>query len=328
MRINKMLVAYILTLMGICLSVSAQSQYFKYTTNNGAITITKYFGQNYDVIIPSMITDLPVTSIGDNTFSTFTNLNSIVIPNSVTNIGLFAFHGCRGLSSITIPNSILTLGGLAFAECNDLTNVSIANGLITIKHGVFWSCKALTSINIPDSVTSIGDGAFTKCTSLMDVKLGNGVTTIGEDVFLSCTNLTNITIGTNLTTIGDNTFRGCFNLTSVKFEGNAPKIYYNELFSGANDVTVYYNAGTTGWGTTFAGRPTVAISSVKPSLKIKVKVIELTLEVTPTKKYQLEVSSDFNTWTKVGDVFTATSELIQEFDPIVIGRYYRLVELP
>jgi len=48
----------------------------------------------------------------------------------------------------------------------------------------------------------------------------------------------------------------------VYFKGNAPEtpqgidLFSGTLFSGASKVIVYYRAGTTGWKTTFAGRPT------------------------------------------------------------------------
>jgi hypothetical protein len=44
-------------------------------------------------------------------------------------------------------------------------------------------------------------------------------------------------------------------------EGNAPDAAWiipgqDTMFSGDNDVTVYYLPGTTGWGSTFGGAPT------------------------------------------------------------------------
>ena len=44
-------------------------------------------------------------------------------------------------------------------------------------------------------------------------------------------------------------------MTSVYFEGNAPSLG-QDVFSGADNVTVYYQPGATGWGATFGGRPT------------------------------------------------------------------------
>jgi hypothetical protein len=47
-----------------------------------------------------------------------------------------------------------------------------------------------------------------------------------------------------------------FNLISVYFKGNAPSLGGSGVFDDCN-ATVYYLPGTTGWGTSFGGRPTV-----------------------------------------------------------------------
>jgi hypothetical protein len=79
----------------LCL-LSAQAQ-FNYTTNNGAITITRYTGPSGSVTIPDTINGLPVTSIGNNAFQWLNRptlgiyLTSITIPRSVTSIGVYAF---------------------------------------------------------------------------------------------------------------------------------------------------------------------------------------------------------------------------------------------
>jgi hypothetical protein len=68
--------------------------------------------------------------------------------------------------------------------------------------------------------------------------------------------LTSITIPDSVTSIGEGAFAGCIRLTGVYFKGNAPSLV-GDAFSGANNMAVYYSAGTTGWGPTFSGRPTV-----------------------------------------------------------------------
>jgi hypothetical protein len=120
---------------------------FTYTTNNGTITITGYAGTNNDVVIPSTIDGLPVTSIGTNAFlNAYYTVTSVTVTDSVTNIGDGAFSGC----------------GM-------LTNVTMGNGVTSIGDGVFYECTSLTSVMIPNSVTSIGNAAFDNCTGLTSV---------------------------------------------------------------------------------------------------------------------------------------------------------------
>src|SRR5690242_4341897 len=79
---------------------------FRFTTNCGAITITKYTGPGGEVIIPSETNDLPVTEIGYSAFYNNLGLTSITIPNSVTRIGYHAFYACQSLTNVTIGNSV------------------------------------------------------------------------------------------------------------------------------------------------------------------------------------------------------------------------------
>jgi hypothetical protein len=112
------------------------------------------------------------------------------------------------------------------------------------------------SYTIPNSVTSIGNAAFQFCTSLTSVTIPSSVTSIGFAAFDSCLSLTSVTIPNSVTNIGNSAFSSCTNLTGVYFQGNAPSVGEYVLFD-ANNATVYYVPGTTGWGTTFAGRPAV-----------------------------------------------------------------------
>ena len=64
-----------------------------------------------------------------------------------------------------------------------------------------------------------------------------------------------IIIPGSVLSIGNSAFFGCFELTSIFFRGNAPMIGSSAFF-GANNSTVYYLYGATGWSSTFAGRPT------------------------------------------------------------------------
>ena len=76
----------LLLLLLLPLPAGAQADY-RYTTDNGTITITKYEGTNDAVAIPDTIDGLPVTSVGDYAFFFATRLTSVTIPSGVTSIG-------------------------------------------------------------------------------------------------------------------------------------------------------------------------------------------------------------------------------------------------
>jgi pimeloyl-ACP methyl ester carboxylesterase len=214
---------------------------FDWSRNGNAITITGYTGPGGAVTIPSVITNLPVTSIGADAFYWNGSITSVTIPNSVTNIGDSAFIQCSNLTSVsmgngvvaigrfaflkcainslTIPNGSVIIGSFAFDSCERLTSASIGNGSSlsggSIGNDAFWGCTNLTTINVANGVTNIGDGAFSGCGSLTGATLAvgkssnNGGTSIGNGTFSDCTNLINLTLGDNIVAVGSGAFSAC-----------------------------------------------------------------------------------------------------------------------
>jgi hypothetical protein len=192
-----------------------------------AVTIAGYTGNGGAVNIPEYLfgvpgsaTGVPVTAIGNGAFQQ-ASINSVTIPPSVASIGDYAFMDCASLIEIIVypaNPSYSSSGGVLFNKSRT-TLIQCPGG----KPG---------SYAIPGSVTNIGDGAFDGCASL-----------------------TNVTIPSSVTYIADYAFYNCTSLQGVFFAGNTPGDGGN-VFSGPNNAIVYYLPGTTGWGVTFAGRPT------------------------------------------------------------------------
>lgn len=172
-----------------------------------------------------------VISIGDYAFTCCTNLTSITIPDSVTSIGYMTFDYCIILINVTIPDSVINIGDYAFYNCTGLTSVTIGNGTVSIGNYAFGICTSLTSVKIPDSVSIIGCLAFYACTSLLNITIPGSVIRIGTGAFLDCPSL-----------------------LGIYFNGNAPDLGF-DVFKFDDNATIYYLAGTTGWGPTFGGRP-------------------------------------------------------------------------
>ena len=179
-------VGYLVSIMGLLLwlllPAPAQAQY-NYTTNKGAITITKYTGTGGAVTIPGTINGLPVTSIGNYAFWGCTSLTRITIPNSVISIGNWAFYECTYLTSITLFNSVTSIGSSAFSDCRSLASVTLGNRVTNIAYGTFSGCTSLTRITIPNSVTSIGGNAFEGCISLQGIYFKGDAPSLGGAVF-------------------------------------------------------------------------------------------------------------------------------------------------
>jgi len=164
-------------------------------------------------------------------------------PNASGNVVITSFYDGYPVTSI---------GNNAFYSCINLTSVTIPNSVTSTGNDAFEGCTSLLSVTIPNSVTSIGDSAFEGCTSLASVTIPNSVTSIGVVAF-AYSRLTSVTIPDSVTSIWYGAFADCYYLRSAYFMGNAPPDD-GTVFAG-DPATVYYLAGTTGWGSTFGGVP-------------------------------------------------------------------------
>ncbi len=199
-----------------------------------------------------------VTSIGDDAFECYHNLESVSIPNSVTVIGAYAFDSCWNLQNINIPNGVTYIGKRAFYNCGALKSITL-HAKTEIESTTFVLCNNLTinvdpnnqryvfvdsalyskdmktlicyldndvctSYTIPNSVTKIEDGAVYCCENLRSISIPSSVTYIGYDAFIGNENLNSITIPDSVTFLGDYAFAYCSGLKSVTLSNSLTTI--------------------------------------------------------------------------------------------------------
>lgn len=145
----------------------------KYTVSNGEVTITGCdTSVSGELIIPAIIEDCPVTTIGYEAFYGCSGLTSIVIPNSVTTLETGAFRNCPSVTSIYIGSGVTSIGKFAFRDNTALTSIVIPGNVTSIGEWAFNNCKNLTTITIPAGLTEVVQGAFYQCYKLTDVYYG------------------------------------------------------------------------------------------------------------------------------------------------------------
>lgn len=159
-------------------------------------------------------------------------IGNYTVPAPVRWVEQGAFLDCTNLSSIIISDTVISIADYAFQACINLTNLIISDNVTNIGHSAFLTCLSLSSVIIPDSVIEIGVGAFHFCPSLTD-----------------------IVIGRNVTSIGSGAFSFCNDLLKIHFKGTPPALG-SDVFLSANNAIIYYLPSTTGWSSTFGGRPT------------------------------------------------------------------------
>lgn len=214
---------------------------------DNTITITYCDRTITEIILPSKINGLSVSSIDTGSFMYCYNLKNVVIPNSVSFMGDCIFDNCTALETITLSNNIVSIGDRAFYNCSSLSKITIPNAVTSIGNYAFFDCSKLADIIIPDNITFIGAGAFSGCSSLKTAMIGKKVTNISDNLFSHCDNLTTITIPNSVKKIGYNAFSNCPALTTIKYDGT-PAEWAEISIANGNDylknATIDYNITT------------------------------------------------------------------------------------
>jgi hypothetical protein len=137
------------------------------------------------------------------------------------------------------------------------------------------------------------------------VIIGNSVTNIGSEAFSACSNLTRVTIPASVINLGYAAFLGSSSLTNFTFLGNAPQrafdmdggfAQFQNVGAGAR---AYYYCGTTGWGATYGGLPTVMLCApqVAPgSAGVKPGGFGFTLTRLTNQTIVVEASTNLANW--------------------------------
>ena len=212
---------------------------------------------------------MPVVAIGDYAFQSNSSLSSVKIPTSVASIGNAAFLACRNLANADIPGSATNIGRWAFEYCQSLTNATIPSSVANIGYVAFGSCSSLSAITVDPSNPYFAsvDGVLAdkNQTKLIQYPAGKAsacytiadtVTNIWVGVFYGCTNLTSVTVSKTVSVIGFGAFQNCTNLAGIYFSGDAPLLDVF-VFYGTSNAVIYYLPGTSGWSSTYGGRPTM-----------------------------------------------------------------------
>lgn len=186
---------------------------FEYTISNNEVTITRYIGEDSNVIIPDIIENLPVVAIGDSAFRYDSNIISITLGNNITKIEEGAFYGCTLLTNVFLPEKLQIIESFAFDNCKKIYDINIPNSVYDIGSCAFKDCTNLTNVSLPDTLNVISEKTFSGCSSLSNIVFPKKLKEIQAYAFSECTNLNKIIVPFNIEKIGRYSFTGCENAT-------------------------------------------------------------------------------------------------------------------
>ena len=185
-----------------------------YRVNEDHVEIT---GSNYQatsIEIPSTISGLPVTVIGDYAFNG-SSITSIKIPDTVKVIGNYAFTMCSGLKSVTLPDSVESIGIRAFELCSSLSEVNFPDHLIKMNSMVFDSTPWIKAQRQKDPLVIVNGALIDGQNAKGDIVIPSTVKYVASGTFERNDNITSVVFPSTVTELNDNTFFYCSNLTSA-----------------------------------------------------------------------------------------------------------------
>lgn len=210
---------------------------FRDETDN-TITITKYIGDESNVVVPSTISNKTVKTIAEDAFENCSFVESLILPSQVTNLEYKSLLGCSNLEALTLSGNVS--GSLKYFFGNNEDNVPLSLETITFAEGSTTYSKVLFDelsaahlfkVNLPASVTTTPNDAFYNCINIKEAYVPEGVRTLSNRTFCSCPNLTYVNIPRSVTSLGMNCFVNT-NLTYIIVPNSVKSFDYASLAVG------------------------------------------------------------------------------------------------
>lgn len=213
----------VLTIFYFTSSASDENDFTYSKLPDGTVKITKYKGNDKEVVIPDTIDGCDVTTIDVMAFSRCFNIEKIEICKNVKLIADGAFSNCISLKSIIISN--------------ENTAYSVKDNVLFNKNKTQIICypsqKSGSSYEMPDSVEIIKANAFSKCSFLENVELSKNLKCISVYSFVDCEKLNSIIVQSNVEKIEQDAMYEC---------SNQLRIYYYGSKSEWNNITIEGNS--------------------------------------------------------------------------------------
>lgn len=204
---------------------STPATMFEYSDTVSGVQITKYIGEDTNVIIPSSIDGKDVVRIAPCAFQDNATVEYVKLPDSVTAISYNSFFNCEKLVTVDLSEGLREIGLFAFKNCISLSNVILPKSLSYIGSQAFAGCKSLKHINLPPKAfgnDAEASGIFSE-SGLETVDIEEGVLVIPPSAFAK-TNLKSIAFPKTVWKIDASAFSDCTQLSSIALNDGVMRV--------------------------------------------------------------------------------------------------------
>lgn len=116
---------------------------FLYSRDEEGICIEKYTGYQYDIEIPAVINEVPVTRIGTAAFQNNSYVRYVTVPMTVTAIDDWAFSYMDSLEFIQLSPNLTHLGSNVFTGSDGIEEIRLPESLVEIGASPFEYTRKL-----------------------------------------------------------------------------------------------------------------------------------------------------------------------------------------
>ena len=269
-KLSSMLVVLLSFSLASC-SMESNPEYDVVLKEDNTYEIVSLIGDKLykELVLPSEIDGVKVTSIAQVAFTYQTKLEKVTLPTYLEEIGDSAFMKCINLSSISMPSTLKKLGNSVFDSCTNLSSVTLNEGLTYIGSQTFSNCVALREFDFPDSLEYLGLNVFAGCHDLIEltydaktvnyidgwvinslnidgeVEIKDGTVGLSNYAF-NDQELTSIKLPDSLKYIGLNAFNDCDKLETLYIGKNIKRIDENAFYK-CKSLNNVYIADETPW---------------------------------------------------------------------------------
>ena len=211
-----------------CWTDLAVEYYYKINENN-EIEITDYIGDSQNVIIPSTICGIRVTSIKSSVFKNKSNIKSVSFPTTIIEYEDGCLKCLNNLETLSIPDNIST-------TIKQLFDISSSNELPESFKTIEYSLSKEGTINydknfynginkkfafiLPSDLAIIDKQTFKNVLIIDTLIIKEGCKRINDSAFEGCEYIKKIYLPKSVEHIGANCFYKCDILDSLYYDGS------------------------------------------------------------------------------------------------------------